>query len=293
MKKVKKGVILAAGMGTRMLPATKSVPKELFPIVDKPAVQYLVEELVSSGIEDIMIVISRGKTLIEDHFDKSPELEEKLISGGASKEKMLEDVRRISDMANIVYVRQKEMNGTGGALQTARSFTGDEPFAVLYGDDVIINREYPVTKQLADAYEEFGLGIAGVQTVSEEAIQKYSTMAVENIRGNLYKLTDMIEKPTKDQILSLYAILGRLIMPSEIYEILERTPLGAGNELQLTDAMKILANTRTMIAVDFIGRRYDMGNKLGVMQAQVEQALVHPEIGEGFRAYLKEIEKEL
>ncbi len=293
MKKVKKGVILAAGMGTRMLPATKSVPKELFPIVDKPAVQYLVEELVSSGIEDIMIVISRGKTLIEDHFDKSPELEEKLISGGASKEKMLEDVRRISDMANIVYVRQKEMNGTGGALQTARSFTGDEPFAVLYGDDVIINREYPVTKQLADAYEEFGLGIAGVQTVSEEAIQKYSTMAVENIRGNLYKLTDMIEKPTKDQILSLYAILGRLIMPSEIYEILERTPLGAGNELQLTDAMKILANTRTMIAVDFIGRRYDMGNKLGVMQAQVEQALVHPEIGEGFRAYLKEIAKEL
>ena len=293
MKKVKKGVILAAGMGTRMLPATKSVPKELFPIGDKPAVQYLVEELVSSGIEDIMIVISRGKTLIEDHFDKSPELEEKLISGGASKEKMLEDVRRISDMANIVYVRQKEMNGTGGALQTARSFTGDEPFAVLYGDDVIINREYPVTKQLADAYEEFGLGIAGVQTVSEEAIQKYSTMAVENIRGNLYKLTDMIEKPTKDQILSLYAILGRLIMPSEIYEILERTPLGAGNELQLTDAMKILANTRTMIAVDFIGRRYDMGNKLGVMQAQVEQALVQPEIGEGFRAYLKEIAKEL
>ena len=293
MKKVKKGVILAAGMGTRMLPATKSVPKELFPIVDKPAVQYLVEELVSSGIEDIMIVISRGKTLIEDHFDKSPELEEKLISGGASKEKMLEDVLRISDMANIVYVRQKEMNGTGGALQTARSFTGDEPFAVLYGDDVIINREYPVTKQLADAYEEFGLGIAGVQTVSEEAIQKYSTMAVENIRGNLYKLTDMIEKPTKDQILSLYAILGRFIMPSEIYEILERTPLGAGNELQLTDAMKILANTRTMIAVDFIGRRYDMGNKLGVMQAQVEQALVHPEIGEGFRAYLKEIAKEL
>ena len=159
MKKVKKGVILAAGMGTRMLPATKSVPKELFPIVDKPAVQYLVEELVSSGIEDIMIVISRGKTLIEDHFDKSPELEEKLISGGASKEKMLEDVRRISDMANIVYVRQKEMNGTGGALQTARSFTGDEPFAVLYGDDVIINREYPVTKQLADAYEEFGLSM--------------------------------------------------------------------------------------------------------------------------------------
>ena len=226
MKQVKKGIILAAGMGTRMLPATKSVPKELFPIVDKPAIQYLVEELVASGIEDIMIVISRGKTLIEDHFDKSPELEEKLENGGKSKEALLEEVRKISDMANIIYVRQKVMNGTGGALQMARHFTGSDPFAVLYGDDVIINHDYPVTKQLVDAYNEFGLGVAGVQEVSEEAIQKYSTMKVENIRNNLYKLTDMIEKPTKEQILSLYAILGRLIMPAEIYDILDRTPLG-------------------------------------------------------------------
>ncbi|PWM46485.1 MAG: UTP--glucose-1-phosphate uridylyltransferase [Clostridiales bacterium] len=293
MKQVKKGIILAAGMGTRMLPATKSVPKELFPIVDKPAIQYLVEELVASGIEDIMIVISRGKTLIEDHFDKSPELEEKLENGGKSKEALLEEVRKISDMANIIYVRQKVMNGTGGALQMARHFTGSDPFAVLYGDDVIINHDYPVTKQLVDAYNEFGLGVAGVQEVSEEAIQKYSTMKVENIRNNLYKLTDMIEKPTKEQILSLYAILGRLIMPAEIYDILDRTPLGAGNELQLTDAMKILANTKAMTAVDFIGRRYDMGNKFGVMQAQVEQALVHPEIKDEFRVYLKEIAKEL
>ena len=291
--KVKKAVILAAGLGTRMLPATKSVPKELFPIVDKPALQYIVEELVNSGITEIMIVISRGKTLIEDHFDRSPELEERLIEGGEKKADILKDVQKISNMANIMYVRQKTMNGTGGALMTARSFTGNEPFAVLYGDDVIMNDSYPVTKQLIDAYEEFGRGVAGVQEVSEEAIQKYSSMKVSSIRDNLYNLTDMIEKPNKDQIFSLFSILGRIVLPAEIYDILDRTPLGANNELQLTDAMKILANETGMIAVDFIGKRYDMGNKLGVMQAQVETALKHPEIGKEFREYLKEFAKTL
>ncbi len=291
--KVKKAIILAAGLGTRMLPATKSVPKELFPIVDKPALQYLVEELVHSGITDIMIVISRGKTLIEDHFDRSPELEERLIAGGEKKADLLKQVRQVSDMANIIYVRQKTLNGTGGALQMARQFVGNDAFAVLYGDDVIINDEYPVTKQLIDAYEEYGLGVAGVQEVSEEAIQKYSTMKVEKLKDNKYSLTDMIEKPTKDQILSLFSILGRLVLPAEIFDILDKTPLGAGNELQLTDAMKTLANTKGMIAVDFIGKRYDMGNKLGVMQAQVETALKHPEIGAEFKAYLKEIAKTL
>ena len=261
--KVKKAIILAAGLGTRMLPATKSVPKELFPIVDKPALQYLVEELVHSGITDIMIVISRGKTLIEDHFDRSPELEERLIAGGEKKADLLKQVRQVSDMANIIYVRQKTLNGTGGALQMARQFVGNDTFAVLYGDDVIMNDEYPVTKQLVDAYEEYGLGVAGVQEVSEEAIQKYSTMKVEKLKDNKYSLTDMIEKPTKDQILSLFSILGRLVLPAEIFDILDKTPLGAGNELQLTDAMKTLANTKGMIAVDFIGKRYDMGNKLG------------------------------
>ena len=291
--KVKKAIILAAGLGTRMLPATKSVPKELFPIVDKPALQYLVEELVHSGITDIMIVISRGKTLIEDHFDRSPELEERLIAGGEKKADLLKQIRQVSDMANIIYVRQKTLNGTGGALQMARQFVGKYAFAVIYGDVVIINDVYPVTKQLIDAYEEYGLGVAGVQEVSEEAIQKYSTMKVEKLKDNKYSLTDMIEKPTKDQILSLFSILGRIVLPAEIFDILDKTPLGAGNELQLTDAMKTLANTKGMIAVDFIGKRYDMGNKLGVMQAQVEMALKHPEIGTEFKEYLKEIAKTL
>jgi len=291
--KVKKAVILAAGLGTRMLPATKSVPKELFPIVDKPALQYLVEELVNSGITDIMIVLSRGKTLIEDHFDRSPELEDRLIAGGASKAKMLEQVREIENMANIVYVRQKTMNGTGGAVQMARQFTGNDPFVVLYGDDVIINNEYPVSKQLIDVYEEFEKGVAGVQEVSREAIKKYSTMDVTKIRDNIYDLTDMIEKPTEEQILSLFSILGRIVLPASIYDYLDKTPLGANNELQLTDAMKLLANDGQMVAVDFVGKRYDMGNKLGVMQAQVEQALNHPEIGADFREYLKEFCKTL
>ncbi|MBE6632585.1 MAG: UTP--glucose-1-phosphate uridylyltransferase [Ruminococcaceae bacterium] len=291
--KVKKAVILAAGLGTRMLPATKSVPKELFPIVDKPALQYLVEELVNSGITDIMIVLSRGKTLIEDHFDRSPELEDRLIAGGASKAKMLEQVREIENMANIVYVRQKTMNGTGGAVQMARQFTGNDPFVVLYGDDVIINNEYPVSKQLIDVYEEFEKGVAGVQEVSREAIKKYSTMDVTKIRDNIYDLTDMIEKPTEEQILSLFSILGRIVLPASIYDYLDKTPLGANNELQLTDAMQLLANDGQMVAVDFVGKRYDMGNKLGVMQAQVEQALNHPEIGADFREYLKEFCKTL
>lgn len=288
--KVTKAVILAAGLGTRMLPATKSVPKELFPIVDKPALQYIVEELVNSGIKDIMIVISRGKDLIEDHFDRSPELENRLIAG--NKEKLLEDVINIAKMANIIYVRQQEISGTGSALQMAKTFTGNDPFLVLYGDDVIINEEYPVSKQLMDAYEIYEKAIAGVQEVSEEAIQKYSTMKVEHIEKNHYHLTDMIEKPKKEEIISLFSILGRIILPAEIYDILDRTPLG-NNELQLTDAMKILANEKGMIAVDFEGKRYDIGSKLSVMQAQVEMSLKHPEIGEEFKAYLKEFTKTL
>ncbi len=291
MKKVKKAVILAAGLGTRMLPATKSVPKELFPIVDKPALQYIVEELSASGIEEIMIVISRGKTLIEDHFDRSPELEERLEAG--KKTAYLEEVKRIAGMANIVYARQQEMKGTGHALMVARSFTGDDPFVVVYGDDVIINEEYPVTKQLIDAYEKYPKGIAGVQEVSLEAIQKYSSMKVSHIKDNWYDLTDMIEKPTPEQVFSLYSILGRMVLPAKIYDILDNTPMANTGELYLTDAMKTLANTDGMIAVDFVGKRYDMGNKLGVMEAQVEMALKHPEIGEGFRAYLKEFAKTL
>lgn len=289
--KVRKAVILAAGLGTRMLPATKSVPKELFPIVDKPALQYIVEELVDSGITDIMIVLSRGKDLIEEHFDRSPELEARLTKG--NKTKLLEESIGIAKMANIVYARQQEINGTGGALQVARSFVEGEPFVVLYGDDVIINKENPVTKQLINAYDKYQKGVAGVQEVSEEAILRYSTMKVDHIEDNCYNLTDMIEKPKKEEIISLFTILGRIILPADIFDILDRTPVAENGELQLTDAMKIMANETGMIAVDFEGKRYDIGNKLSVMQAQVEMSLKHPEIGEEFKAYLKEFAKTL
>lgn len=292
MSKVEKAVILAAGLGTRMLPATKAVPKELFPIVDKPALQYIVEELVDSGIKHIMIIISRGKTLIEDHFDVSFELEQKLRDAGEKKKAILDEVERISNLADIVYARQKHMLGTGHALLSAREFTGNDPFVVCYGDDVIINDDYPVTKQLIDAYDKYEKGVAGVQAVTREQIQMYCTLKVDHIADNHYDLTDMIEKPKPEEIMSLYSMLGRMVLPAEIYEILDHTPLHNG-EIYLTDAMKELSQTKGMIAVDFIGKRYDMGNKLGVMQAQVERALKHKEIGEDFKAYLKEFVKTL
>ncbi len=292
MSKVEKAVILAAGLGTRMLPATKAVPKELFPIVDKPALQYIVEELVDSGIKHIMIIISRGKTLIEDHFDVSFELEQKLRDAGEKKKAILDEIERISNLADIVYARQKHMLGTGHALFSAREFTGNDPFVVCYGDDVIINDDYPVTKQLIDAYDKYEKGVAGVQAVTREQIQMYCTLKVDHIADNHYDLTDMIEKPKPEEIMSLYSMLGRMVLPAEIYEILDHTPLHNG-EIYLTDAMKELSQTKGMIAVDFIGKRYDMGNKLGVMQAQVERALKHKEIGEDFKAYLKEFVKTL
>lgn len=292
MSQVKKAVILAAGLGTRMLPATKSVPKELFPIVDKPALQYIVEELAASGIEHIMIIISRGKTLIEDHFDVAPELEEKLRQGGEKKKNLLAEIEKTSNLADIIYARQKVMLGTGHALLSAREFTGNDPFVVCYGDDVIINDEYPVTKQLIDAYDKYGKGVAGVQAVSLEKIRMYSSMKVDKIEGNHYNLTDMIEKPAPGKEFSLFSLLGRMVLPANIYEYIDKTQLNNG-EIYLTDAMKELSKTEGMVAVDFIGKRYDMGNKLGVMEAQVEMALKHKEIGEDFREYLKEIAKTL
>lgn len=291
--KVKKAVILAAGLGTRMLPATKSVPKELIPIVDKPALQYLVEEVKASGIDDIMIIISRGKTLIEDHFDYAPELEDRLRMGGAAKEAALKQVREIADLADIVYARQKVMLGTGHALLLARDFIGNEPFAVLYGDDVIMNDEKPVLGQLTDVYEKYGKSVAGVQEVSREAILKYSTMDVTKVSDRLYELTDMIEKPKPEEVISLFTILGRIILTPDIFDYLDKTAYAENGELQLTDAMKLMANDGGMMAYDFEGKRYDMGNKLGVMQAQVETALKHPEIGEDFRTYLKDFAKTL
>ncbi|WP_195985230.1 UTP--glucose-1-phosphate uridylyltransferase GalU [Clostridium sp. D33t1_170424_F3] len=290
--KVTKAVIPAAGLGTRVLPATKSMPKEMLPIVDKPAIQYIVEEAVHSGITDILIITNRGKGLIEDHFDRVPELEARLTSGGPKKEKILKEIVDISHMANIYFVRQKETRGLGHAVNCARSFVGNEPFAVLYGDDVIIGED-PACAQLIRAYEEFGLGVLGVKEVTAEAITKYSSLKVDNIHDNYYKCTDMVEKPTPDKIMSLFSILGRCILTPDIFDILDSTAPGAGGEIQLTDAMGTMARSKGMVAVDFTGTRYDMGNKLGIMQASVEVALKHPEIGGAFRQYLKEISKTL
>ena len=288
--KVTKAVIPAAGLGTRVLPATKAMPKEMLPIVDKPAIQYIVEEAVKSGITDILIITNRGKGIIEDHFDRVPELEERLLA--SSKNEMYKEVVDISKLANIYFVRQKETKGLGHAVRCAKSFVGNEPFAVMYGDDVIIGED-PACAQLIRAYEEFGLGVLGANKVTEEAIVKYSSLKVENLRDNIFKCTDMIEKPSKDKIMSLYSILGRCVLTPDIFDILDNTPAGAGGEIQLTDAMCTLARSKGVVAVDFTGKRYDMGNKLGIMQAAVEVALKHKEIGPQFKEYLKDICKSL
>ena len=288
--KIKKAVIPAAGLGTRVLPASKAMPKEMLPIVDKPAIQYIVEEAAKSGIEDILIILSRGKSIVEDHFDRSPELEQHLLKGG--KQTVFDNVRAISDLANITFIRQQEMKGLGHAVLCAESFVGNEPFAVLYGDDVIIGED-PAIGQLSRAYEQYGLGCAGIKEVSPEAILKYSSMQVTPLEGNCYKITDMIEKPSPDKIMSLFSILGRCVLPNEIFDILRETPPGAGGELQLTDAMKTLARSKGMVGVDYTGTRYDMGNKLGILQASIEVGLTHPEVGDGLRAYLKELAKTL
>ncbi len=288
--KITKAVIPAAGWGTRMLPATKAIPKEMLTIVDRPSIEYIVREAVESGIEDILIIVSRGKSAIEDHFDRLPELEQILLSKG--KENEYQQIKELSELANITYLRQKEAKGLGHAVLCAKRFVGDEPFAVLYGDDVI-RSEVPVCKQLCDAYQEFQLGTVGIKEVSREAIQKYSSMKLTNIRDRFYNITDMVEKPSADQIFSLFSILGRCVLPPAIFSILENTKPGAGNEIQLTDAMKQLARTEGMIGVDFIGKRYDMGNKLGVLKAIVEYGLLHPDVGESFRAYIKELNQSL
>ncbi|MCI1955928.1 MAG: UTP--glucose-1-phosphate uridylyltransferase GalU [Oscillospiraceae bacterium] len=290
--KVTKAVIPAAGLGTRVLPATKSMPKEMLPIVDKPAIQYIVEEAVRSGITDILIITNRGKGLIEDHFDRVPELEDRLERSGPEKQKILDEIIGIAHKANIYFVRQKETRGLGHAVNCARSFVGNEPFAVLYGDDVIIGED-PACGQLIRAYDEYGKCVVGVNKVSKGAISKYSSLKVEPLHDNLFRCTDMIEKPSPDKVMSLYSILGRCVLTPDIFEILDHTEPGAGGEIQLTDAMRTLARRDGMVAVNFTGTRYDMGNKLGIMKAQVEVALQHPEIGQEFREYLKEFCKTL
>lgn len=289
--KVRKAIITAAGLGTRVLPASKAIPKEMLPIVDKPAIQYIVEEIVKAGITDILIITSRGKTVMEDHFDRAPELEQRLAASGKSE--MLQSVIDVANLANITYMRQKETKGLGHAVYCAKSFADGEPIAVCYGDDVIMGDD-PAIGQLCRAYEEYGFGVAGIKKVSPNDIHKYSSLAVSPIKDNLFKITDMIEKPSSpDKVLSLYSILGRCVLSPEIFDILETTAPGAGGEIQLTDAMRKLACENSMIGVDFTGKRYDMGSKLGIMQASVETALKHPEIGDKFKKYLKDLAKTL
>lgn len=290
--KITKAVIPAAGFGTRVLPATKSFPKEMFPIVDKPTIQYIVEEAVNAGITDILIITNRGKGLIEDHFDRSPELEHILEKGG--KTEYLKLVHDIGDLANIHFIRQKEMKGLGHAILKAKSFVGNEPFAVLFGDGVIISHTKPAIAQLIEHYGEFGEGVVGVKKVPEKDIHKYGSLKVEHMHDNVMKCTDMREKPkTPEEVLSLYSIIDRCVLPPEIFDILERTEPGVGGEIQLTDAMREIAVTKGMTAVEFEGKRYDMGNKFGIMQAQIEVGLEHPETKDALKEYIKDLAAKL
>ena len=291
--KVRKAVIPAAGLGTRVLPASKAMPKEMLPIVDKPAIQYIVEEAVASGITDILIITSRGKTTVEDHFDRAPELEARLLASG--KQRTYDEIVGISKMANITYIRQKETKGLGHAVLCAKTFVGDEPFAVLYGDDVIIGGEKPACKELCEAYEKYGKGVAGIKPVPMDQISKYCSLKVEDMgdEQGILKVTDMVEKPMPTQVMSNYSILGRVVLPPEIFPILEKTAPGANGEIQLTDAMKVLAQTEGMVGRQFSGDRYDMGNKFGILQAIVQVALEHPEVKDQFRDYLKQVAAEL
>ncbi|MBQ1237512.1 MAG: UTP--glucose-1-phosphate uridylyltransferase GalU [Oscillospiraceae bacterium] len=291
--KVRKAVIPAAGLGIRVLPASKAMPKEMLPIVDKPAIQYIVEEAVASGITDILIITSRGKTTVEDHFDRAPELEARLLASG--KQRTYDEIVGISKMANITYIRQKETKGLGHAVLCAKTFVGDEPFAVLYGDDVIIGGDKPACKELCEAYEKYGKGVAGIKPVPIDQISKYCSLKVEDMgdEEGILKVTDMVEKPMPTQVLSNYSILGRVVLPPQIFPILEKTAPGANGEIQLTDAMKVLAQTEGMVGRQFSGDRYDMGNKFGILQAIVRVALEHPEVKDQFRDYLKEVAREL
>lgn len=284
--KIRKAIIPAAGLGTRVLPASKAMPKEMLPIVDKPAIQYIVEEAVKAGITDILIITNRGKGIIEDHFDHSIELENMLEKRGNTE--MLNTLSDVANLANIYYIRQKETRGLGDAVLRAKEFVGDEPFAVLYGDDVIIG-EIPAIGELCEAYYKYGKSVVGIKEVPDNLIVKYSSLKVEKSEDKIYHVSDMIEKPALSEKFSNYSILGRCVLDSEIFSILEKTPLGAGGELQLTDAMRELARKYGMTGVDFSGKRYDMGNKLGILKANIEVGLAHPEIAEELKGYLKEL----
>ncbi len=284
--KVRKAIIPAAGLGTRFLPATKAQPKEMLPIVDKPTIQYIVEEACASGIEDIIIVTGRSKRAIEDHFDKSYELESELKKSG--KDDLLELVENISNMANIHYIRQKEPRGLGHAIYCAKSGIGDEPFAVLLGDDVV-DSEIPCLKQLINVFEEYNTSILGVQKVPYDQVSKYGIVNCIHVEDRVYKVKDLVEKPDMESAPSNIAILGRYIITPKIFRCLENTKPGAGGEIQLTDALRELSSYEAMYAYDFIGRRYDVGNRMGFLEATVEFALKRDDLRDEFLAYLKRI----
>lgn len=283
-KRVKKAIIPAAGLGTRFLPATKAQAKEMLPIVDKPTLQYIIEEAIASGIEEILIVTGRNKKCIEDHFDRSVELELELEKKGKSA--MLEMVQDISNMVNIHYIRQKEPKGLGHAVHCAKSFIGNEPFAVLLGDD-IVDAKTPCLKQMINAYDEYKTSILGVQQVDKDKVNKYGILDVKYIEDRVYKVKDMVEKPAIEEAPSNIAILGRYIITPAIFDILENQEPGKGGEIQLTDALQTLATKEAIYAYNFEGRRYDVGDKLGFLEATVDFALKRPELRDDFVEFLR------
>ena len=283
-KKIRKAIIPAAGLGTRFLPATKAQPKEMLPIVDKPTIQYIIEEAVASGIEEILIITGRSKKCIEDHFDKSVELELELEKNG--KEGMLKMVREISDMVDIHFIRQKEPKGLGHAISCAKTFVGNEPFAVLLGDDIVYNEGKPCLKQLIDCYDEYKTSVLGVQTVEAKDVNKYGIVNGIHIEDRVYKVKGLVEKPPVEEAPSNVAILGRYIITPQIFKILEETKPGKGGEIQLTDALLKLIDEEAMYAYDFEGTRYDVGDKLGFLKATVEYALRREDLRDGFIEYL-------
>lgn len=285
--KVRKAVVLAAGYGTRLLPATKAQPKEALPLVDKPIIQYTVEEAVASGISQIIIVTAMGKRAIEDHFDRSVELEIALREKGDLDR--LAEVQRISELANIVYVRQKQQLGIGHAVLQTRDLVGDEPFVLFFPDDVIVS-ETPVAQQMVGVFREFGGPVLGVQRVPKEEVSQYGVVEGEPVREGVWRVRSLVEKPDPDEAPSDLGIVGRYVLTPDIFDIIERTPPGKNGEIQITDALNTLARQRSMFAYQFEGKRYDTGRPLGFLQASVELALRRPDIGPKFRDYLRKLE---
>ena len=289
--KIRKVVIPAAGLGTRFLPATKAQPKEMLPIVDKPTIQYIVEEAIASGIESVLIITGRSKRAIEDHFDRSVELEMELEKH--HKDDLLKEVRDIAGMVNVHYIRQKQPLGLGHASLCARDFVGNEPFGVLLGDDIVVSKGKPALRQLMDVYEEKNATVVGVQQVDPSQVDKYGIIQPGITEGGLHELKDMVEKPAVAEAPSNLAILGRYVLSPAIFEELERTEKGKGGEIQLTDAIRKLMDSQKVYAYEFEGKRYDVGDRLGFLEATVEFALARPDLKDAFTKYLKEISKTL